>query len=82
MHPLRLSLLSLATVLSVAVPVAASAAECGAMMDPNAVMMTPLSARGRFVFTTRISRRMLRQAVAERQQRSAQFVDPLLREIL
>ncbi len=80
MH-IRASLLTLATVLSVSLPVAASA--CGTMDESMGMsfMSTPVSAKGRFVFVNRISRRQLRHAVTERRQ-STRVSIPLQREIL
>lgn len=81
MHTLRFSLLSIATVFSTLTPVAASA--CGGLMKEDAVMMTPLSLRGEFIFTTRLSRRHLRKEIAERQQKEqpSRFIG-LQKEIL
>lgn len=80
MHSIRLSLLSLVTLFSVAMPVATSA--CGGLMKENAVMMTPLSMRGEFVFTTRVSRRHLRKEIAERQKVQPTRLIGLRKEIL
>lgn len=80
MHSIRLFLLGLATTFSLApVPVLAGYPMTAA--GPDAVMITPLSARGRFVFVTRVSRRVLREAVAQQRQ-SIKVMIPLPREIL
>lgn len=77
----RLLLLSLSTLLSVAAPVTVSA--CGAEGENmgSSFIQTPVSLRGQFIFVNRISRRTLRNAVAERQQ-SVRYTVPLIREIL
>jgi hypothetical protein len=77
---LRLLLLSLSTLFSVAVPVTVSA--CGMPGEDmgGLFMATPVSMRGQFIFVNRVSRRTLRHAVAEQQQ--AKAAAPLVREIL
>lgn len=80
MHTLRLSLLSIATLFSVAAPVATLA--CGGSTKEDAVMMTPLSLRGEFIFTTRVSRRHVRKEIAERQRGEIAPHIGLLKEIL
>lgn len=79
MHSLRLSVLAITTMFSVALPMSASAnnqSSCG-----TGFMATPVSMRGHFVYVNKISRRMLRDAVAQRQQ-PVRYAVPLIREIL
>ncbi len=82
MHSLRFSLMTLATVISMAIPALASAHSVNdnRSMEGNGFMMTPVSLMGRFVFVNRVSRRTLRQAVAEQQSTRASV--PLIRAIL
>lgn len=80
MHTLRLSLMTFATVISIGTPASALACGPSKAMEGSGYMMTPVSMMGRFVFINRISRRSLRQAVAEQQINKSSA--PLLKAIL
>jgi hypothetical protein len=52
----------------------AFASACGTVSADSAVFSTPVSMKGHFIFVSRISRRALLKAVAERQQTSRQVL--------
>lgn len=56
------------TVISLGLPAGTAAYSEGMYNIGTGIFQTPLSAKGRFVFVQKISRRLLRQLVAEHQQ--------------
>lgn|GEM_PF-6548409 len=81
MRSLRPSLMTIAAALTLGAPIIASACGAPGEVMGTSFMATPVSMRGQFIYVHRISRRALRQAVAERQQ-SVRVAVPLPREIL
>lgn len=80
---IRSTLVGIATLLSLTAPIAASASGPSArFMESAALHSSPvLTMRGQFIIVQRISRRLLRQAVAQQRQ-PIRLSAPLAREIL